>query len=87
MHAAQAMVQAINALPPRAAVPPPLPMGRFLQTPLSAGLTTILDLNTKEGRKYYEPATCSLYTTTEKFDMKHNSTIDSNCLLTYSTQG
>ena len=72
MQVAKAMVPAINALPPLTTVPPPVPTGPFLRTPLSAGITTILDLNTKEGRKYYEAATCSLYTTTEKFDVEPN---------------
>ena len=68
----QAMVHTINALPPTAAVSPPLPVGPFLQTTLIAGIATILDLSTKEGSKYYEAASCSLHTTTEKFDVEPN---------------
>jgi hypothetical protein len=56
-----ALAGAINA-PPAA--------GPFLRTPLSAGIANALDLNHKNGRKYYEKATESLFPTGEGFDVE-----------------
>ena len=44
--------------------------GPFLRTPLRAGIGQQLDFSTKQGRKYYEQATRSLFSTDEKFDVE-----------------
>ena len=44
--------------------------GPFLRTPLRAGIGQQLDFSTKQGRKYCEQATRSLFSTDEKFDVE-----------------
>ena len=75
---AQALVQALNnasvaiqnAIAQAAAGPGAPAAGPFLRTPLRAGIANTLDFSTKEGRKYYEQATRSLFSTDEKFDVE-----------------
>ena len=75
---AQALVQALNnastaiqnAIAQAAAGPGAPVAGPFLRTPLRSGIANTLDFGTKEGRKYYEQATRSLFSTDEKFDVE-----------------
>jgi hypothetical protein len=46
--------------------------GTFLLTPLSSGITNIINYPSKQGRKQYELATKSLFATIEKFNVEHN---------------
>jgi hypothetical protein len=46
--------------------------GPFLRTPLRANIDNILDLNTKEGRKYFESATESILPKDNLFDVEPN---------------
>ena len=72
-----ALANAQNALPGQLAGqlaaalnPPPPAAGPFLRTPLRANIAAVLDLSTKEGRKYYERATESLFPSNEGFDVE-----------------
>ena len=48
----------------------PPPAGPFLRTPLQAKVNDTIDFNSKEGRRYHEMATKSLFPDGEKFDVE-----------------
>ena len=48
----------------------PPPAGPFLQTPLQARVNDTIDFASKEGRRYHEMATKSLFPDGEKFDVE-----------------
>ena len=60
MHAIQGAVNGLPAAMQAALQPPAPPAGPFLYSPLEAGVQNIIDLSTKDGKKYYCEATCSL---------------------------
>ena len=48
----------------------PPPAGPFLRTPLQVKMNDTIDFNSKEGRRYHEMATKSLFLDGEKFDVE-----------------
>ena len=78
--ATQQLQAALNALPAAAAANPQPQVAAvnqagatFLRTPLRSGITDVMDFSSKDGRKYYEQATKSLFDSGNKFDVEPSS--------------
>ena len=67
--AANAAAAAIQPLPVQPAENPAEAAVPFVRTPFGSGTATVMDLNTKEGRKQYKDAAVSIFPVTEKFDV------------------
>lgn len=72
-QAANAAMAAAQQPQPNQPIPPVVnPVVPFIRSPLASQVGTVMDLNSKEGRKQYKDATVSLFPATEKFDIEPN---------------